>query len=97
MLACSMVHSVSAPTLVHREPVMLDSAHMAALETAQSRCAEGSVISISSTLMHIKLQLMTGAVGTQCKTPTTKSGMQTWVTVALWHSLEEWQFSKYTF
>ena len=81
MLACSMAPSVSAPTLVHREPVMLDSAHMAALETAQSRCAEGSVISISSTLMHTKQQLMTGDVETLCRTPTTKSGTMTWVIV----------------
>ena len=81
MLACSMAPSVSAPTLVHREPVMLDSAHMAALETAQSRCAEGSVTSTSSILMHTKQRLMTGAVGTLSRIPTTKNGTMTWVIV----------------
>ena len=97
MLVCSMAPNVYAPTKVHREPVTLDNALMAALETTQSKCAEGLDTSTSSIRMHTKLQLMSGAVGTQCKTPTTKSGMQTWVTVALWHNVEEWQFSKYTF
>ena len=97
MLVCSMALSVYAPTQVQWELVMLDNALMAALETTQSKCAEGLDTSTSSIRMHTKLQLMSGAVGTQCKTPTTKSGMQTWVTVALWHNLEELQFSKYTF
>ena len=41
MQACSMAPSAFAPTLVHREPVMLDSAHMAVLEIALSKCVEG--------------------------------------------------------
>ena len=81
MLACSMVPSAYVPTLAHREPVMPDSALMAVLETALSKCVEGLVTSTSSTRMHIKLQLMTGAVVTQSRTPTTRSGIKTWVVV----------------
>ena len=97
MLVCSMAPNVYAPTKVQREPVMLGSALMVVLETAQSKCVEGLDTSTYFTLMRTRQQLMNGAVGTQCKTPTTKSGMQTWVTVALWHNVDEWQFSKYTF
>ena len=82
MLVCSMVPSAFAPTLVHREPVMLDSAHMAVLEIALSKCVEGLATSTSSTLMHTKQQLMTGAVATRRKTPTTKSGTMIWGIVA---------------
>ena len=81
-LAYSMAPSVYAPTQVHREPVTLDNALMVALETARSKCAEGLGTSTSSTLMHTKQRLMTGAVGPQCKTPTIKSGIQTWVIVS---------------
>jgi len=85
MLACSMAPSVYAPTLVHREPVRLDNALMAALETTPSKCAEGLGTSTSSTLMHTKQQLMTQAVGTPCRTPTTKNGMKTWAIAAYRH------------
>ena len=81
-LAYSMAPSVYAPTQVHREPVTLDNALMVALETAQSKCAEGLGTSTSSTLMHTKQRLMTGAVGTPSRIPTTKSGTMTWVIVA---------------
>ena len=80
-LACSMAPSVYAPTLVPREPVRLDNAHIAVLEIAQSKCAEALATSTSSTLMHTKRLLMTGAVGTPCRTPTTKSGTKIWVIV----------------
>ena len=82
MQACSMAPSAFAPTLVHREPVMLDSAHMAVLEIALSKCVEGLATSIFSTLMHIKPQLMIGAAGALLKTYTTKNGMLTWISVA---------------
>ena len=82
MQAYSMAPSAFAPTLVHREPVMLDSAHMAVLEIALSKCVEGLATSTSSTLMHTKQQLMTGVVETPCRTPTIKSGIKTWVIVA---------------
>ena len=78
MLVCSMAPNVYAPTKVHREPVTLDNALMAALETAQSKCAEDLGTSISSTLTHTKQQLMTLAVGILCRTPTIKSGTKTW-------------------
>ena len=81
MLACSMALSAYVPTLVHREPVMPDSVLMAALETAQSKCAEDLGTSTSSTPMHTKQQLMTGDVGTRSKIPITKSGTMTWVIV----------------
>ena len=82
MLVCSMVPSAFAPTLVHREPVMLNSAHMAVLEITLSKCVEVSDTSTSSTLTHTKQQLMTGDVETMSRIPTTKSGIRTWVTAA---------------
>ena len=97
MPACSMGHNAYAQTLGHKETARKGDALMVVQATTRSKCAEGLDTSTSSIRMHTKLQLMSGAVGTQCKTPTTKSGMQTWVTVALWHNVEEWQFSKYTF
>ena len=82
MLACSMAPSAFAQTLVHREPVRPDNAHMAALEIAQSKCAEALATSTSSTPMHTKPRLMTGDAGTPCRTPTTKSGTMIWGIVA---------------
>ena len=79
MLVCSMALSVYAPTQVHKEPVMLDNALMAALETARSRCAEGLGTSTSSTRMRTKQQLMIGAAGTLYRTLTIKSGIKIWV------------------
>ena len=81
MLVCSMALSAYAPTQVQWELVMLDNALMAALETAQSKCAEDLGTSISSTLTHTKQQLMTLAVGILCRTPTIKSGIKIWVIV----------------
>ena len=82
MLAYSMAPSASVQTLVHREPVMLDSAHMAVLEIALSKCVEGLATSTFSTLMHTKQRLMTGAVATLCRILTTRSGIMTWGIVA---------------
>ena len=61
---------------------MLDSALMDVLETIQSRCAEDLDTSTSSILIHTKQQLMMGDAVTQYRTPTTKSGIKTWVIVA---------------
>ena len=83
MLDCSMAPSAYVPILVLRERVMLDNALMAALETIQSRCAEGLDTSTFSTLMPTKQQLMIGAVATRCKIPTTKNGTMTWDIVVL--------------
>ena len=83
MLAYSMAPSASVQTLVHREPVMLDSAPMDVLVPIQSKCAEGLDISTSSTLMHTKQRLMTGVVETQYRIPTTKNGTMIWVIVML--------------
>ena len=97
MQACSTARNVSVPTLDPRETAMSLSAHMDVQEIAPSTCVEGLGTSTSSTLMHTRLQLMILDVEAPRRTPTTKSGMQTWVTVALWHNVDEWQFSKYTF
>ena len=74
MLVYSMAPSAFAQILAHREPVMRAGAIMDVPETAQSKCVEVLVTSTSSTPTHTKPQLMTGAVGTLLKTPTTKSG-----------------------
>ena len=81
MLDCSMAPNAYVPILVLWEQAMLDNAPMAALETIQSRCVEGLDTSTFSTLMPTKQQLMIGAVATQCKIPTTKSGIRTGVIV----------------
>ena len=82
MLVCSMVPNAFAPTLVHREPVMLNSAHMAVLEITLSKCVEGSDTSTCFILMHTKQQWRNGAVETQNRTYITKNGMRTWIIVA---------------
>ena len=89
MLVCSMAPNVYAPTKVHREPVTLDNALMAALETTQSKCAEGLDTSTSSTRMPTEPQLMTGAAATLHKTNITKSGMPTWAIVILQVSYQQ--------
>ena len=77
MLAYSMAPNAFVQILAHRESVMRAGAIMDVQETAQSKCVEGLVTSTSSTLTHTKPQLMTGAVATRRKTPTTKSGTMT--------------------
>ena len=82
MQACSTARNVSVQTLDPRETAMSLSAHMDVQETTLLTCAEGLGTSTSSTPMHTKQQLMTGAAVTPCRIPTTKSGIKTWAIVA---------------
>ena len=81
MLVCSMAHNASAQTLDLKEIVRRGNVLMVVQATTASKCVEGLDTSISSTLMHIKPQLMIGAAGALLKTYTTKNGMLTWINV----------------
>ena len=82
MQDCSMGRNAYVQIQVHKETVSRGNAIMGAQETAPSKCVEALATSTSSTLMHTRQPLMTGAVETQHKIPTTKSGMRTLAIVA---------------
>ena len=75
MLACSMDLNAYALTLARKETVNHKNALLVVQGTTVSKCVEDLDISISSTPMHTKPQLMIGAVETQPKTTITKNGM----------------------
>ena len=81
MLVCNMDLNAYVPTLVRKETAKKRNALMVVLGTIVSRCVEDLDISISSTLMHTKPQLMIGAAETLLKTSTTRNGMPTWIIV----------------